>query len=246
VAATGTPTSSGGTATATVAALGSPSATPTVDAANAQGTISITPTTVTAPPGAEFTIILVQDASFVTTGAETDFKFDPTVLQVVTVEKSAAYQKGQLLSGVAPQPLAQAIAEANTTGTLKNLAAFFVPGSGSIPAGQSEFLRIKVKVSSSSSNTTTALSLADMEMLNDQGEPLTVAAGTSGQVTVQAGAAAPTPVGPQSTVAGASALPNAGVDSPYGELNWALTISLIAMLASGAALVGSLARNNEP
>jgi hypothetical protein len=80
-------------------------------------------------------------------------------------------------------------------------------------------------------------------MLNDVGEPLTVA-GNTAQVTVQTGAAVPTPVGPGSTVAGTSAsptrLPSAGKNAPYGELNWALTISLIAMLASGGALVGSL------
>ena len=246
VAATsGTPTAASGT-TSTPLAQGTSAATPTVDPATAQGKINITPPTVTAPPGAEFTVILVQDAPFVTTGAETDFKFDPAIIEIVAVEKSAAYQKGQLLAGVvpvdgAPQTMAQAIAEANTTGTLKNLAAFFVPGSGSIPAGPSEFLRIKLKAKANSSNTTTSLTLADLEMLNADGEPITVAPGTSGQVTVQAGAAAPTPVGSTSTVAGASTLPNAG-KAPYGELNWALTISLIAMLASGAALVGSLAQ----
>jgi hypothetical protein len=106
-------------------------------------------------------------------------------------------------------------------------------------------VRIKVKVKDSASNTTTVLTHENLEMLNDVGEPITVASGGTGQITIQAGAAVPTPIGPGSTVAGASAspsqLPKAGTP-PYGELNWALTISLIAMVASGAALVGSLAQ----
>jgi hypothetical protein len=197
---------------------------------------------VTAPPGAEFTVILVQQAGFVTTGAESDLQFDPTLIQVISVEKSQAYAKASLVMGVAPQTPAEAIAEANTSGRLKNIGTFFVPGPGAnVPAGQAEFVRIKLKTAATASNTTTALKLLDLEMLNAEGVPVTVA-GADGAVVIQAGAAVPTAVGPSSTVAGATAtrLPNAGVNEAFGELNWALLVSLVAMLASGGALVGSL------
>jgi hypothetical protein len=258
-AATNTPasgataTTAAGSATATKTTAAIVAGSPTVNAAAAQAKLNISPATITAPPGAEFTVILVQEAPFVTTGAQASFKFDPALIQVVGVEKSAAYQKAALVAGV-QQTAAQAIAEANTTGTLKNVAAFFTPPA-SLPAGAAEFLRIKVKSSGTASNTTTAISLLDIEMLDKEGVPLTVAA-ANGQVTIQAGAAVPTPVGAASTVgssntvAGSSTspanrLPNAGVADSYGELNWALTISLIAMLASGGALVGSLAKKPE-
>jgi hypothetical protein len=254
--AAATATTIGGTAiaTKTVAAAGSPTVAPTVNPANAQAKLNISPATVTAPPGAEFTVILVQEAGFVTTGAQANVKFDPALLQIVSVEKSAAYQKAALVMGKVPVggealPPAQVIAKANTDGLLENVAGFFTPPA-SLPAGPAEFIRIKMKAAATASNTTTALTLSGIEMLNQAGETVTVA-GANGQVTIQAGAAVPTPVGPSSTVAGTTAspsgtganrLPNAGVADAYGELNWALTISLIAMLASGAALVGSLAQ----
>ena len=195
-------------ATKTTAPLGSPTVKPTVNPANAQATIEVAPPTVTAPPGAEFSIVLAQNANFITTGAQSDVKFDPALIQIVSVEKSAAYAKASLLAGVAPQKLPDAIAEANTTGWLKNLAAFFVPGSGSVPPGPAEFVRIKLKTQGSASNTTTAVKLSNLEMLNESGESVTVA-GKDGSITIQAGAAVPTPIGPSSTVAGSSTSPGA-------------------------------------
>ena len=244
--ATATTATGGATATATTLASGSPVPSPTVDPASAQATIKMNPPSITAPPGADFTAILVQEAGFVTTGAEADIQFDPTLIQIVSIEKSQAYAKASLLAGVAPQTLPEAIAEANTTGRMKNIGTFFVPGSGSIPAGPAEFVRVVMKASANASNTTTALKLLDLEMLDANGESLTVAS-ADGAVVIQAGAAVPTPPGAGSTVAGTSSapgaatrLPNAGVSDSFGELNWALLVSLVAMLASGGALVGSL------
>jgi hypothetical protein len=165
-----------------------PSPTPVLEAF-----LSINPGSTTAPPGAEFNVSIMQQANVVTTGAQTDLTFDPAVIQVVSVTRGLAYQRAALIMGVVPEPPAtpvpnaDTIAGANVSGTLKNIATFYIPGSGTVPAGEAAFLTIKVRAVTDGRS---ALTLTNMEMLNEQGESLGVGA-NNGEIIVLTGAPHP-------------------------------------------------------
>lgn len=188
----------------------------------------VSPASLAVPPGTPITVSIQQSANFVTTGAGADFSFDPSLLQITSVTAGTAYKKATLLYGVAPNTGAAAIAQANTTGILPNIAAFFIPGSGSIPAGQTIFVNILMTAGSTQGTSPTTIS--KLEMLNGEGESLNVG-GTNGAVTIDVNAPAPTPLG-------AEALPSAG-GAPGGALADSLFPLAVAsgLLAAGAAVV---------
>ena len=174
---------------------------PTVHAAS--GTLRVDPPAQTVPGSTEFTITVKQNADVATIGAQTSLRFDPGILEVVSIEAGAPYAAAQLL-----QPEG-AIPEANGTGLLRCIATFFVPGSGTIPPGDADFLKITMRAKAGG---TSALDLVGegcetavpkLEMLDDQGTVIPVT-GTGGSVTVS-GAAPPQPgvtVAPTQTPAG--------------------------------------------
>src|SRR5262249_31786014 len=142
---------------------------------------SVVPATLTVDPGTQFSVAVNQNAAVTTIGAQTNFSFDPTLIQIVDVTKSDAYTNASFLMGVAPQTKAQAIAEANTTGTLKNVATFFLPGAGSLPAGDAAFIQLTLQAKSGGG--TSALTLSDALLVDDQGGQLTVNL-NAGSVTI--------------------------------------------------------------
>jgi hypothetical protein len=95
--------------------------------------LSVSPAGQTVGNGAAFSITIVQDADVATSGAQADMAFDPALVRVVSVEKGTAYSSASLVIGVAPQTTQEAIDEANSTGTLENISAFYLPGVGSVP-----------------------------------------------------------------------------------------------------------------
>ena len=99
---------------------------------DAQGTPSfrVDPGTQNVASGSTFEVNIVQTTAFSPTAAQTDLQFDPSLVQVVNAEAGAPYASATFLVGVAPQTTAEAIAEANTTGVLKNMAVFILPGTG--------------------------------------------------------------------------------------------------------------------
>ncbi len=123
--------------------------------------------------------------------------------------------------GIVPEPpatpppsdqrKAQTIAAANASGTLENVAAFFVPGTpnGSVPPGEAAFLNVKLRAIT---DGRTALALTNMEMLNEVGDSVGVGA-NNGEVVVLTGAPFPS-----SAAAGAvkqpTVLPSSGDASP--------------------------------
>lgn len=153
--------------------------------------LSISPAGQTVDDGAAFSIRLMQNSDSTTTGVETDFGFDPSLLRITNVEAGTAYAGASLLMGVAPQTPAEAIGEANATGLLKNLSAFFLPGLGNVPPGEGEFVVLTMEAKPGVSGSS-PITLANSEMLDDQGSPLTVST-TGGEVIVEGPGGTPTP-----------------------------------------------------
>jgi hypothetical protein len=147
----------------------------------AAGSLAISPAAQTVGHGSPFTVTIVQNADVATSGAQADLSFNQALMQITSVEAGAAYAGGSLVAGVAPQTVAQAIAEANTTGTLQNVSAFYTPGGGSVPAGQADFVILHMQATAPGTNS--PLTLSQAEMLDAAGEvvPVTTA---GGQVTI--------------------------------------------------------------
>jgi hypothetical protein len=153
--------------------------------------LSVSPAGQTVVGGAALSIRLMQHSDQTTTGVQTDFGFDPSLLQIKSVELGAAYAGASLLMGVAPQTPAEVISEANTTGLLKNVSAFFLPGLGNVPPGEGEFVVLTMEAKPGVSGTS-PITLANSEMLDDQGNGLAVSA-TNGEVIVEGPGGTPTP-----------------------------------------------------
>ncbi len=184
-----------------------------------KGSIGVVPATLAVSPNTEFTINLNQDANFTTVGTGTNIEFDPTLLQVVDVQRAEAFarQGASFVAGVVPvggtqQTIAQAIAEANQTGLLKKVSAYYVPGGGGrVDTGKNTFLVIKMK--STAKEGTSKITLdhvldaienglvnpggdyAGPEMLDLEGNSVKLTA-TNGEVVVKAGSPPPPVVTP--------------------------------------------------
>ncbi len=90
-----------------------------------------------------FTVRVMQHSDVATAGTQASISFDRTLLQVVAVQRGAAYTGASLMMGIAPQTGQAAIDEANqASGRLWQIAAYFSPGAGAAPAGDAEFLVI--------------------------------------------------------------------------------------------------------
>jgi len=195
-----------------------------------EAVLSISPSSTLAPPGAEFSITVMQQANRVMAGAQTDLKFDPAVLQIVSVARGQAYidkQKTSLIYGVVPETGPAAIAAANGTGTLKNIATFYFPGVGSVPPGDAEFLTVKLRAQSDGRSP---LTLANMEMIDDQGKSVGVSA-NNGEVIVRTGAPLPGTLGAVRLPAGGG---DAGSDG--GSAFPALVLALMAVTCGGIVI----------
>jgi hypothetical protein len=107
--------------------------------------MSVVPASSKIDPGATVKVDLRLKVGVAATGAQADVKFDKDVLEIVSVEAGASWKKGRLFAGTGRQTLEQAIAEANTSGTLKSVGVLFNPGSGSAKPGEDTFLTITVR-----------------------------------------------------------------------------------------------------
>jgi hypothetical protein len=153
-----------------------------VTIASPAGSLRVTPATQTVSPGSTFIVTIRQTAPVPSKGAQTDLSFDQTKAQIVSIAAGAAYVGNDgFVMGVAPQTPAQAIALANTTGTLPGIAAYFGPSSATVPAGDQEFLVIHMKAQGNSG--TTPLTLGNREMLDAGGLSL-VTGSISGTATM--------------------------------------------------------------
>lgn len=166
-------------ASITLGVIGSGSSATAVIAPN----LRVAPTTQTVAPDSDFTITLQQTSDVPTSGVQATVHFDPTQLQIVTIQRGTAYTGSTILVGVAPNTGAAAITEANTTGALKNFGVFFNPGTGPAPAGDQPAMVLKMHSLPTASGSTD-ITLTNLEMGDETGISLVGVGGTPGSVNV--------------------------------------------------------------
>ncbi len=134
------------------------------------GTIQISPPAQTVP--GTFTVTIQTNVNVVISGAQTDYTFDRTKLQITNVARGSAWPPpASFVMGVVPQTQADAIAESNTTGRLKNIALFFAPGDGSVPSGVRDLVTITMR---GIQCTNSSLGVDSGEILDANGAAATV------------------------------------------------------------------------
>ncbi len=189
--------------------------------ASADGaTLRVDPPTSTVAVGSTFTVNIVQNASVPTSGAGADVVFAPAAIHLDSVQAGPPYASASMLAGVAPQTVQNAIDESNMTGVLKNLAVFFLPGTGSVSSGDQIGFTLTFRGVSDSSPS---IDLANGEVLDTTGTSLTVTT-TGGAVTVGAGGSTPTP-SPTATETGTATETSVPTDTPVPGAPTATTTS---------------------
>lgn len=186
-------------------------------------TLRIDPQSQTVDAGQTFTVKIVQNSDGVTLGAQTNFGFDPNLVQIIAAEPGAGYRDALFLYGVAEDgtsaSIEAAVASANSTGVLRNLTTFLTPGTGAVPAGGADFILITMRArqgvgGKSALGLPTMGPISPVEMIDENGNSLPVST-VGGEVAVVGGAAPPagatTPTPP---VAGASVTPNRATATP--------------------------------
>jgi hypothetical protein len=150
------------TAMPTASPSGSPSPSPSESAAiSPSPSVIATPTPtprVTAPPipsgnsirlepfytgvveGGGFNVRVVQRTIVASSGITVSIVFDPKLLQVVSVTRASAFGAAPIFAGAT----ASAIAAANTSGKLNQVATAFLPPAN-LPAGEAEFITVAFK-----------------------------------------------------------------------------------------------------
>ena len=109
----------------------------------ASGTLRVDPATQNAAAGQEFTIKVIQNADVATAGSQMSLQFDPSCPRGGELRcRRPLRVSAQLLQAGTPE---EAIASANSSGLLACIATFYVPGTGSVPPGDAEFLTITLR-----------------------------------------------------------------------------------------------------
>lgn len=191
------------------------------------GTLRVDPPTQSVPPGAVFNIDLTQGADVATSGAQATIGFDPALLQVQSLSVGPVYESGTVLAGKAAgvtggttPTIDEAIADANASGELQNVATFLA--SSSAPAGDNTFITLTMQAVAPG---TSPIRLVNALMIDEIGDEVPVTA-TDGSVVIDASAAAPpTPVpqtpaqaGVPSSVTGEQTSPAGSGSSPAGTM----------------------------
>ena len=169
--------------------------------AQSGGTMYIEPGDQAVPPGSEFTVRIMQNAGVPSSGAQATLGFDPGFMQIVDVQPGEPYGGTDLIARGA---LGDVVAEANTTGVLSCIATFFLPGTGSVPAGDQEFLVLTFRAITPGVSPIAFLEDSCVQdggieanrwfgiMVDEQGGEIPVTV-QNGQVRIEEGAVAPTP-----------------------------------------------------
>ena len=150
---------------------------PGAAAADPQPTLSVDPATVTVIPGQAFVINIVQNAAVATTGAQVSVTFDPSLTQLKDFELGPAYTSASAVFVFGNADLGSnankdlAMARANKVGVLENVAGFLLPGSGTIPAGETVFIKLSF-VARSAPPGQRIMGLGHASMLGESGNGL--------------------------------------------------------------------------
>ncbi len=203
------------------------------------------------PAGDTFEVGITLDASVPTTGAQVNLTFDPAQAQVVDVTPGAAYAGGILAFGSADDgsnaSVEALVARANATGELRNVAVFFLPGSGLVPPGKTEFLLITMRAIDGSTGPAALgldeLDASPIQVLDEAGTVLPVttsgaevaiegSTGSAGATATPVATASARPPAPAGSVTVRVSSPGVGV--PVGDE------SSIDLLVEGRADLSSV------
>lgn len=210
--------------TAVAVALGA-SAVVTVSAANS--TISTSPVNINPAPlaNSNFTITVTENTAATTTGAQSDLTFNPTYFQINpgTVVYGSGYTAANWAqtAGTSGQTLAQAITEANTTGTLKNVAAYVngPPGTATLAPGQQTFFTVQFHTQPGYNHQAATFTPGNTEVLDANGNSNVVT--STGTTT--------------GSVGGFASLPTfAGGGNSGSGISVSMWIALVAVLGAAA------------
>jgi hypothetical protein len=147
--------------------------------ATSSGTLSVSPSSQNVGVAGSFTVKVMQTSGGSIQGVQTDLTFDPTKIQIDTVSLGSGYPgPGVSLTAGVSQTLPDAITEANSTGTLKNTAAFYDGDHG--PATTSEALVIAMHAIGSVTCGVSPLNLGNQEMVDHAGDAITPVSITNG------------------------------------------------------------------
>lgn len=148
--------------------------------------ISIAPSSQTQALDTTFTVTVTQDADVTTTALQTNISFDPLSVHITNITTGGAYSTAGLIMGVAPQSPADAMAEANRTGTLKNVAAYYLPQQSTVSPGLTDVFVLTVRACKVS---TSSVTLSNYKMLDGGFELVPAVTPHGGSVTVSGSAA---------------------------------------------------------
>ena len=133
--------------------------------AQSGGTLRVQPSKTQVAPGETFTVEIIQSTDVPTLAAQTNVFFNAGVLQIVSAEPGDPYIDAQFLAGKDVQTVEEAVAEANSTGALLNLATFYLPGTGFVDPGDQVFARLTMRAAAPGS---TDISLGEHRYLTEQ------------------------------------------------------------------------------
>jgi phosphate transport system permease protein len=188
-------------------------AVPGVAAADDGPALYVNPATVTSDGGKPFTVEIMQRSAVATTGTQAHLVFNPKLVEIVDFELGPAFATAIFQFGNADDGSNASkdvtIAKANKTGVLESVAAFLLPGSGTIPAGENVFVKVTLNGVYGEGGSD-PLSLQRPQLLDESGGLMEVVT-TDGEVTIRptaapSGLVSPSPV-PSGSAAEASDAP---------------------------------------
>jgi phosphate transport system permease protein len=171
------------------------------DAAAADvATFRLDPATQNVSGGQTFNVDVLQNAGVETTGAQFNLLFNPALVKVTGMQLGEAYGAGAMAFGTTDdgsnKSVAAELTKANQTGVLLNIAAFLLPGSGAVPAGDAVVFRFTFQGVAGPGGTTNLEIAAQvrsaLQVLDTGGNVLPVTA-TGGSVDVSRAAGATGP-----------------------------------------------------
>lgn len=140
-------------------------------------TFRVDPPSLTVDSGEIFIVRIVQNAAVPTIGAQTNVVFDARSLQILDMKPGPDYAKGLFLYGSADDGSSAsaeaAIAKANETGVLRNVATFLLPGSGSVPPGEALVVELTLRATGTDGGTQ-SVRLRRLHLLDEGGIELPV------------------------------------------------------------------------
>ena len=136
--------------------------------------LSVAPTSLTLKAGDTARIFLIANADGNISSVTADLTFDVNKLQVTEVLVGNAWSEATAIAVATDKSkrgVDGAMQEANATGVLQQVGAFFAPGVQALPFGEAVFVSVLVKAKT---DTTTNLSIGNAAALGVSGETLTV------------------------------------------------------------------------